>query len=77
MPTVRQEAGFVFHFYSADRAEPPHVHVEGHDGFAKFWLPDTGVVSSRGYNRRQPRQLAAIVDRHTAEFLERWHEFFA
>jgi len=27
-----------FYFYASDRAEPMHVHVEGGDGSAKFWL---------------------------------------
>jgi hypothetical protein len=43
---------------------------------AKFWLPNTGDVTSRGYNRRQFRRVAIIVDARTDEFLERWREFF-
>ena len=27
-----------FIFYSADRDEPPHVHVEREESEAKFWI---------------------------------------
>lgn len=76
MPTVHTEAGYSFRFYSADESEPPHIHVIGHGGEAKFWLPHRGTVTSRGYNRRELRRLAVIVAERTEEFLERWHEFF-
>lgn len=76
VPTIHAEGGYAFRFRSADRDEPPHVHVEGYGGEAKFWLPNTGRVTSRRYNRRQLRRLAHIIEAHTDKFLERWHEFF-
>ena len=76
MPTIHFEAGYAFRFRSVDGEEPPHVHVDGHGGEAKYWLPNTGRVTSRGYNRRELRRLANIVESRTDEFLERWHEFF-
>ncbi len=77
VPTIHTEGGYAFRFRSVDRGEPPHIHIEGHGGDAKFWLPDTGRVTSRGYNRRQLRRLANIVEANTDNFLERWHEFFS
>jgi hypothetical protein len=77
VPTIHVEGGYAFRFRSADAREPPHIHVEGHGGEAKFWLPNTGRVTSRGYNRRELRRLASIVDAHADEFLEQWHEFFS
>lgn len=76
VPTIHREGEFAFRFHSADADEPPHVHVYGHGGKAKFWLPHRGEVTSRGYNRYELGRLASIVDAHTEEFLERWHEFF-
>jgi len=32
MPTIHEEAGLVFNFYSSDMDEPPHVHVEYKEG---------------------------------------------
>ena len=38
MPTVLRRGPYRFFFYSSDRAEPPHVHVERDENLAKFWL---------------------------------------
>ena len=38
MPTILRVGAYRFFFYASDRAEPVHVHVEGADGTAKFWL---------------------------------------
>jgi hypothetical protein len=38
MPTILRLKGFRFFFYSLDRGEPAHVHVEHGDKVAKFWL---------------------------------------
>jgi hypothetical protein len=59
-----------------DGPEPPHVHVEGNDGAAKFWLRDVELASSRGYTRRQLETVAEMVRSHRSEFLDMWHEFF-
>ena len=38
MPTVFKNGPYRFFFYSNDRDEPIHVHVEREDMTAKFWL---------------------------------------
>jgi hypothetical protein len=38
MPTVATIDGFRFFFYSEERTEPPHIHVEKGDFETKFWL---------------------------------------
>lgn len=65
-----------FRFFAADGGEPPHVHVRGNGGSAKLRLPSLEVAATRGYNLRQLSQAKAIAAPRTAEFLERWHEFF-
>ena len=42
MPTVLRTEGFRFFFYSSDRAEPPHIHVEKGYNAAKVWLNPGG-----------------------------------
>ena len=76
MPTVHRESGYTFRFFSGDRDEPPHIHVSGHGGEAKVWLPHRGALTSRGYNRHELRQLVSIVEARTVELLEKWDEFF-
>ena len=76
MPTLLEERGYAFRFRSSDAPEPPHVHVEGNDGAAKFWIRDLELASSRGYTRRQLNVITEIVREHQTEFLDRWDEFF-
>lgn len=38
MPTALRIDTYRFFFYSGDRDEPPHVHIERVDNKAKFWL---------------------------------------
>jgi len=37
-PTILRIGHFRFFFYSGDREEPPHVHIERNDQVAKIWL---------------------------------------
>lgn len=76
MPTLHREAGFAFRFRAGDRDERPHVHVEGGDGQAKFWLEDGSLADTEGYNRRQLATMTAIVAEHRLDWLRQWHEFF-
>ncbi len=47
MPTVLRVGPYRFFFYASDRAEPMHVHVEGGNGSAKFWLARPTACQSR------------------------------
>jgi hypothetical protein len=76
MPTLAVIDGFRFFFWSLDLGEPPHVHVEGHGGKAKFWLSPVELQSSRGYNERQLNKIQRIIEQHAAEWLKVWHEHF-
>ena len=38
MPTVVRLGPYRLFFYSADRDEPPHIHVEREGSGAKFWI---------------------------------------
>lgn len=77
MPTVMRSAGYRFFFYSGDRGEPPHVHVERGDGRAKFWLSPVGLHSSAGFGRVECQRIRVLVEWHVDELLRAWHDFFA
>jgi len=53
MPTVLRHGPYRFHFWSADRAEPPHVHVERDRATAKFWLNPVRLVTSRNFKETE------------------------
>jgi hypothetical protein len=43
MPVVFRQGRTTFHFYAneGEPREPTHIHVDGPDGKAKFWLRPT------------------------------------
>ena len=55
MLTVLRDGPYRFFFYSGDRDEPPHVHVERDDCEAKFWLDPVRLERSRRFSRRGDR----------------------
>lgn len=38
MPTIMRIDGYRFFFFSNEGSEPPHIHVEQAERYAKFWL---------------------------------------
>ena len=79
MPTVFRYLGFRFFFYSneGDPREPPHVHVTGEGGEAKFWLrPEVSVATSAGLDARHLRRLLRVAEARRDEIERAWHEHF-
>ena len=76
MPTILRVGRFRFFFYSSDRAEPVHVHVEAGSAIAKFWLNPVRLAGSRGMARHELSRLYELVVDHR-DILERaWHAYF-
>jgi hypothetical protein len=63
-------------FYSGDRDEPEHVHVEREDKVAKFWLEPVRLERSGGFGRSELRTIQRIVTERRSELVEAWHEHF-
>ena len=76
MPTVLRLRGFRFFFYSLDRGEPPHIHVEHGERSAKFWLEPISLARSDGFRAHELSELRSVVAEHAAIFVEAWHEHF-
>ena len=76
MPTVLESGPYRFFFSSADRNEPPHVHVKREKMVAKFWLDPVVLSRAGGFNRTELNRIAKLVSAHRAELLESWYEFF-
>ena len=76
MPTVLRSGPYRFFFYSGDRDEPPHVHVERDDSEAKYWLDPVRLERSRGFSRKELGNLQALVEENLDQLLERWHGYF-
>ncbi len=63
-------------FYTGDREEPPHVHVERDANVAKFWLDSVRPVGSGGFRSAEIGRIQRLVQEHREEPLRSWDEFF-
>jgi Domain of unknown function (DUF4160) len=80
MPTVFQERGFRFFFYSNEGSprEPVHVHVEKDKDETKFWLnPTIQLAYNEGYDARTLRDLLRMVAANRELIERKWNEFFS
>ena len=76
MPTVLRSGPYRFFFYSGDRDEPPHVHVERDQNEAKFWLKPVRLAWSRGFSPSELRKIEDVVSQNRKALLESWDGFF-
>jgi hypothetical protein len=76
LPTVLRAGPYRIFFYSADRDEPPHVHVEREEGTAKFWLDRVRLEKSRGFGRAEIGRIQDLVAKNAVYLLRQWYEYF-
>jgi hypothetical protein len=76
MPTATIEGPYRFFFYSGDRDEPPHIHVEQEGMKAKFWLDPVRLQSSGGFKRSEINRILRLVEENRGYLLRSWNEFF-
>ncbi|TAN49845.1 MAG: DUF4160 domain-containing protein [Methylococcaceae bacterium] len=75
-PTVFREDGFRFYFFS--REEPRmHVHVQGQNGEAKFWLePTIELAQCVGFSRREINDTPRLVQDYENDIRNAWLKHF-
>lgn len=76
MPTVLKEGSYRFFFYSRDRDEPPHVHVQEEPNIAKVWLDPVRLDRIGKFDARELRRIIEMVTQHQAVLMEAWNEHF-
>jgi len=76
VPTVHREGPYRFFFYSADRNEPQHVHVERDSSRAKFWLAPVRLAHSGGFGAAELLRLERLVFERQLLLLRAWDEYF-
>ena len=77
MPTVLRIAGYRFFFFSNEREEPAHIHVEQAERYAKLWLSDVSLAVSHGFRASELGELHRLVFEHRILFQEKWNEHFS
>jgi hypothetical protein len=75
-PTVLRIGAYRFFFYSGDRVEPSHIHVEREKFVAKFWLEPVRLQRSGGFRANEIRRIQRIIEEHQEQLLESWYENF-
>ena len=76
MSTVLRSGPYRFFFYSGDRGEPPHVHVERDNCEAKYWLDPVWLERSQGSARKETNEIREIIEENQQHLLDSWHDFF-
>lgn len=76
MPTVLRIHGHRFFFYSNEGNEPPHIHVQKAEKYAKFWLQPIRIAESIGYTSKELHHVQEIITEHLQFLLEAWHDHF-
>lgn len=77
MPTVLRDGPYRMFFFSADRGEPPHVHVAREAKEAKFWLNPIRLQNSGGFGSSEINRLTKLVEEHQQNLLGEWYAFFS
>jgi hypothetical protein len=75
MPTVKRTGPYRFFFYSNERAEPPHIHVQRDESLAKFWLAPVALASSTAFSSHELNRIERLVSANRIELEEAWHDF--
>lgn len=76
MPTVLRDGPYRFYFYSNERNEPPHVHIDRDDLSAKFWLDPVRMAGNHGFNAKELLTIQSVVTENQRQFLEDWNGHF-
>jgi len=77
MPTVLKIGRYRFFFYSSDRYEPIHVHIEADENIAKVWLDPIRLENSGGFSRSDISRILSIIKEHQIELMEGWNGYFS
>ena len=77
MPVALRLKGYRFFFFSLEGNEPPHIHIEQAERFAKFWLNPVALVKSRGFRSGELSEIQRLVEENRDTLLEKWDEHFS
>jgi hypothetical protein len=75
-PTIFRDGSFRFYFFSREESRM-HVHVQGPDGEAKFWIePVIALAQNYGLSEQQIRSVQTLVEGHADEIRSAWRKHF-
>ena len=74
MPTILRIGSYRFYFYSNEKGEPPHIHVQRERFLAKYWLNPVTLAGSKRFASHELRTIQKYVEENRNIFLEAWNE---
>lgn len=74
MPAILRIGPYRFFFYSNEKGEQPHIHVQRERFLAKFWLNPVALANSRHFASHELRTMLKHVDENQKMFMEAWNE---
>lgn len=77
MPTVLLVNGYRFFFFSNERNEPMHIHIEKAEKYAKFWIDPLFVAVNYGFTSKELREISILIEKNEILIRERWNEHLA
>ena len=76
MPTILKLRGYRFFFFSNEKGEPPHVHIEKSGKSAEVWLTPVMLQKSGGFKPHEINEVLKLTQEHREELLEAWNAYF-
>lgn len=77
MPTILRIGQYRLFFYSSDRDEPVHIHVEQEEMIAKFWLDPVRLQESGGFSRSEVLKIQNLIEKNRTILLEAWNDYLS
>ena len=68
--------GYRFFFFSLEGYEPPHIHIEKGEKYAKFWLNPVSLARNRGFKSFELKEIMVIIEDNSVKLIEEWNEYF-
>ncbi len=76
MQTVLKIGPYRFFFFSGDKEEPKHIHVEKDNKIAKFWLMPVRLQNSGGFKRDEIALINKLVMENVDVLIGGGDEYF-
>ena len=70
MPTILYIDGWRFFFYSNERNEPIHIHVQKGDKECKYWLDSNNFEVEEAYTYQMNNKDKRVVKKYIFEYFE-------
>ena len=76
MSTILRGGKYRFFFFSNERGEPRHIHVESGDNYAKFWLEPLDLAKSVGYKDIELVEIRKLIQENIIILKASWDAYF-